>query len=43
MGEATDITGLLVALGEGEEGARTRLVEAVYRRTPAASPWLPSA
>ena len=30
MGEATDITGLLVALGEGEEGARTRLVEAVY-------------
>jgi RNA polymerase sigma-70 factor, ECF subfamily len=30
MGEATDITGLLVALGEGEEGARTRLAEAVY-------------
>ena len=30
MGQATDITGLLLALGEGEEGARTRLAEAVY-------------
>ena len=30
MGQATDITDLLVALGDGEEGARTRLAEAVY-------------
>jgi RNA polymerase sigma factor (TIGR02999 family) len=30
MGEATDITDLLVALGDGEEEARARLAEAVY-------------
>ena len=30
MGQATDITELLVALGEGKEAARTRLAEAVY-------------
>lgn len=30
MGQAPDITDLLEALGDGEEGARTRLAEAVY-------------
>ena len=30
MGQATDIAELLVALGEGKAGARTRLAEAVY-------------
>ena len=30
MAQAADITDLLLALGEGKEGARTRLVEVVY-------------